>query len=132
MVTYKDKMNHRLRTPGEEITFTARPKIKSQSQILRYGRSIFCLPHRPKNSDFFDLCPHWVSVVREINERNLRPPMTAQRKVYYDQVKGFLNSSDLSKESDTFVDCLFFCSLFYIGNNLGGTPALSAPQFRRP
>ena len=26
--------------------------------------SIFCLPHRPKFSDFFDLCPHWVSVVR--------------------------------------------------------------------
>ena len=54
-----------LRTPGEEIAFTARPKIKSQSQIFRYGRSIFCLPHRPKISDLFDLCLHWVSVVRE-------------------------------------------------------------------
>ena len=33
-------------------------------------------------------------------------PLTAQRNVYYDQVKGFLNSSDLSiKESDTFIDC---------------------------
>ena len=32
---------HGLRTPGEEIVFTARPKIKSQSQIFRYGRSIF-------------------------------------------------------------------------------------------
>ena len=32
--------DHGLRTPGEEITFTARPKIKSQSQIFRYGRSI--------------------------------------------------------------------------------------------
>ena len=32
---------HGLRTPGEEIVFTVRPKIKSQ--ILRYSRSIFCL-----------------------------------------------------------------------------------------
>ena len=53
---------HGLRTPSEEITFTARPKIKSQSQIYRYGRSKFCLPHRPKISD--ELCLHWVSVVR--------------------------------------------------------------------
>ena len=49
---------------SEEIAFTARPKIKSQSQIFRYCRSIFCLPHRPKFSDFFNLCLHWVSVVR--------------------------------------------------------------------
>ena len=47
----------------EEIAFTARPKIQSQSQIFRYGRSIFCLPHRPNFSDIFDLCLHWVSVV---------------------------------------------------------------------
>ena len=57
--------NHGLRTPGEEIAFTARPKIHSHSQIFRYGRSIFCLPHRPKFSDFFDLCLHWVSVIRD-------------------------------------------------------------------
>ena len=56
--------NHRLRTPREETAFTARPKINSQSQIFRYGQSIFCLPHRPNFSDFFDLCLHWVSVVR--------------------------------------------------------------------
>ena len=56
--------NHGLRTPGEEIAFTARPKIHSQSQIFRYGRSIFCLPHRPKFSDIFDLRLHCVSVVR--------------------------------------------------------------------
>ena len=43
-----------LQTAGEEIAFTAQPKIKSQSQIFRYGRSIFCLPHRPKFSDFFE------------------------------------------------------------------------------
>ena len=55
---------HGLRTPREEIAFTARPKIHSHSQIFRYGRSIFCLPHRPKFSDFFDLCLHWVSIVR--------------------------------------------------------------------
>ena len=48
-------VRHGLRTPGEEIAFTARPKIKSQSQCYRYGRSIFQLSHRPKVSDFFDL-----------------------------------------------------------------------------
>ena len=56
--------NHGLQTPREEIAFTARPKIQSQSQIYRYGRSIFCLPHRPKFSDIFDFCLHCVSVVR--------------------------------------------------------------------
>ena len=64
---------HGLRTPREEIAFTARPKIHSHSQIFRYGRSIFCLPHRPNFSDIFDLCLHWVSVVRDLiyqQERN--------------------------------------------------------------
>ena len=56
-------ISHGLRTPDGEIAFTARPKINSHSQIFRYGRSIFCLPYRPKSSDFFDLCLHWVSVV---------------------------------------------------------------------
>ena len=55
---------HGLRTPREGIAFTARPKIQSQSQIFRYGWSIFCLPHRPNFSDIFYLCLHWVSVVR--------------------------------------------------------------------
>ena len=58
---------HGLRTPREEKVFTARPKIQSQSQIFRYGRSIFCLPHRPNFSDIFDLCLHWMSVVRAPN-----------------------------------------------------------------
>ena len=40
-------LTHGLRTPREEIAFTARPKIHSHSQIFRYGGSIFCLPHRP-------------------------------------------------------------------------------------
>ena len=60
--------NHGLRIPSEEIGFTTRPKIKSQSKNFRYGRSKFCLPHQPKVSDFFDLCLHWVSVVRAPNE----------------------------------------------------------------
>ena len=60
-----DLTYHGLRTPREEIAFTARPKIHSHSQIFRYGRSIFCLPHRPNFSDIFDLCLHWLSVVRE-------------------------------------------------------------------
>ena len=55
--------NHGLRTPREEMVFTARPKIHSHSQIFRYGSSIFCLPHRPNFSDIFDFCLHWVSVV---------------------------------------------------------------------
>jgi hypothetical protein len=54
---------HGLRTPREEIAITARPKIQSQSQIFRYGRSIFCLPHRPNFSDIFDSCLQWVCVV---------------------------------------------------------------------
>ena len=58
---------HGLRTPREEITCTARPKIHSHSQIFRYGRSIFCLPHRPNFSDIFDFYLHWVSVVRAIS-----------------------------------------------------------------
>ena len=59
------RLQHGLRTPREEIVFTARPKIQSQSQLFRYGRSIFCLPHRPNFSDILDLCLHWVSVVRD-------------------------------------------------------------------
>ena len=58
-----DESLHGLRTPREEIAFTARPKIHSHSQLFRYGRSIFCLPHRPNFSDIFDLSLHWVSVV---------------------------------------------------------------------
>ena len=56
---------HGLRTPREEIAFTARPKINSYSQIFRYGQRIFRLPHRPNFSDIFALCLHWVSVVRD-------------------------------------------------------------------
>ena len=68
-----DELNcptHGLRTPREEIAFTARPKIHSHSQIFRYGGSIFCLPHRPNFSDIFDLSLHWVSVVRGCNTSN--------------------------------------------------------------
>ena len=65
---------HGLWTPGEEIVFTARPNINSHSQIFKYDRSIFCLPHRPKLSDFFDLCLHWVSVVR-VYYNHLKPSL---------------------------------------------------------
>ena len=61
----RDRRDHGLRTHREEIAFTAPPKIQSQSKIFRYGQSIFSLPHRPNFSDNFDLCLHWVSVVRE-------------------------------------------------------------------
>ena len=73
---------HGLRTPSEEIAFTARPKIKSQSQIYRYSRSIFCLPHRPKISDFFKLCLRWVSVVRVV-DHTIRHNQTQWHKVNY-------------------------------------------------
>ena len=57
--------SHGLLMPRKEIAFTAWPKIQSEPQIFRYGRSKFCLPHRPNFSDIFDLCLHWVSVVRD-------------------------------------------------------------------
>ena len=60
---------HGLWTPRKEIAFTAPPKIQSQSPIFRFGRSIFGLPNRPNFSDIFDLCLHWVSVVREIDHK---------------------------------------------------------------
>ena len=43
-ITFYERLytyTHEIRTPGEEIVFTARPKIKSQSQIYRHSRSIF-------------------------------------------------------------------------------------------
>ena len=61
-IFYSFGLPHGLRTPREDIAFTAQPKIQSQSQIFRYNRSIFCLPHLPKFSDVFDLCLYWVSV----------------------------------------------------------------------
>ena len=62
--------DHGLRAPGEEISSTARPKINSPFQNFRYSRSIFCMPHRPEFSDFFDLCLHWVSIVRATDWRS--------------------------------------------------------------
>ena len=75
--------HHGLRTPREEIAFTARPKTQSQSQIFRYGGSIFCLPHRPNFSDIYDLCLHWVSVVHGQNV-----PKLNSRPVYCSQLYG--------------------------------------------
>ena len=48
-ILFTNTTDYGLRTAGEEIAFTARPM------------------HRPKFSDFFDLCLalHWVSVVRD-------------------------------------------------------------------
>ena len=39
------------------------------------GQSIFCLPFGPKVSDFFDLCLHWVSVVRGHGHNHFLPPL---------------------------------------------------------
>ena len=67
-----NRRQHGLRTPREEIVFTARPKTQSQSQIFRYGGRLFCLPHRPYFSDISDLCLHWVSVVRGSKQTKVR------------------------------------------------------------
>ena len=64
LLSFSNNSQHGLQTPREEIAFTARPKIQSQSQIFRYDQSIFCLPHRPNFSDISDLFLHWVSLVR--------------------------------------------------------------------
>ena len=73
--------DHGLRTPREEIAFTARPKIHSHSQIFRYGRSIFCLPHRPKFSDFFDLC-HGLRTPREEIAFTARPKIHSHSQIF--------------------------------------------------
>ena len=41
-------------------------KSTTTPKCLGTERSIFCLPYRPKFSDFFDLHLHWLSVVRAI------------------------------------------------------------------
>ena len=58
---------YRLWKSSEEIVITARPKIKSQYQIFIYYQSMFCLPHRPTISDFFDLCLHWFGSYNTFN-----------------------------------------------------------------
>jgi hypothetical protein len=72
---------HGLKTPREEIIFTALPKIHSHSKIFRYDRSIFCLPHQPNFSDIFDSCLYWVSVVRACI-RSDKPSVKRQLKKY--------------------------------------------------
>ena len=72
---------HGLRTPREEIVFNAWPKINSHSQIFRYDGSILCLRNRPNFSDIFELCLHWVSVVRACI-RPEKPLVTKQLKKY--------------------------------------------------
>ena len=92
---------HGLRTPGEEIVFTAQPKIKSQSQIFRCLPSMFCLPHWPKILDLFDLCLHWVSVVRalEQNVHNSKIHGKNLRKFVRIGIKVALNNLLLSKDT---------------------------------
>ena len=82
---------------------TARPKIKSQSQIYGYGRSIFCLPHRPKSLGFFGLCLHWVSIVRDLkNQQNIRlkvdvlPETLTPPKIVLPKAKGYYHPLAIS------------------------------------
>ena len=74
---------HGLRTPGKKIAFTARPEIQSQSKILRYGQRIFCLPNRPKFSDF-----HWVSVPERIYNSQYGNGALAILSLSFVQIKG--------------------------------------------
>ena len=88
--SFKFGHNHGLRTPRQKIAFTARPKIHSHSQIFRYGGSIFCLPHRPEFSGFFDFCLHWVSVVRVISYLVSNIVQTFQHRIELFQRLSFL------------------------------------------
>ena len=110
---------HRLWTPCKVITFSARPKINTHSQIFRYAQSIFCLRHWPKFSDFFDLCLHWVFVVRGYNQGlgtpsneiafTARPKIQSQSQIFrYGQ--SIFCRSHRPNFSDIFVSCLCWMS----------------------
>ena len=71
MYVYMYKSNlcmraHGLRTPGEEIAFTARPKFTPTPKFLGTAEAYFVCHIGPSFQNFFDLCLHWVSVVRVI------------------------------------------------------------------
>ena len=63
---------------GSGHTVAAWLKIYSRSQLFRYGRSKFCLPHRLNFSDSFDLCLHWVSVLSPciLRSKNMKESRT--------------------------------------------------------
>ena len=103
-----DTRQHWLRTPGQENTLTAWPKIKSQSQIYRYSRSIFCLPHRPKILGFFDLYLHWVSVARARQHWNIYRPWDDQG-IKQDHSVKFRTFKDVR-----FHKWKFDCKLFFV------------------
>ena len=75
--------------------FTTRPKIQSQSQIFRYGQSIFCLPHRPNFSDIFDLCLHWVSVVRASVDADSQKMLKTLCSICWQQSNTWFNNCNL-------------------------------------
>ena len=47
-------------------------KLNPNPKFLGMAEAYFCLPHRPNFSDFFDLCRHWVSVVRGFIYANIK------------------------------------------------------------
>ena len=67
-------LHHRLQTPVKEIPFNEQLKINSHPQIFRYVQRIFCLPHWPKFSDFFDLRLQWVFVLHALHKRGKSSP----------------------------------------------------------
>ena len=106
---------HGLRTPREKIAFTARPKIQSQSQIIRYGGSIFCLPHRPNFSDILDLCLHWVSVVRGLKDSSLKQTKNSEVQTRHLKLGKISSSTKECQKSSAgrlcslVLDFQFFC-----------------------
>ena len=92
--------NHGLRRSGEEISFTARPKIKSQLQIFKFGQSIF---YQPTISDFFDLCLH---AVRGYNTQEVNVKGRSTQKLH--SISYYTNKS-IRKLRSAFV-----CSLIAI------------------
>ena len=102
------------------IAFTAWPKIHSHPQIFRYGGSIFCLPHWPKFSDFFDLCLHWASVVRDLTYhqgrrnracRGCRSNIGRNRSNICSIERSSISASPFSSDFQTFLLTLLNSSL---------------------
>ena len=54
------------RRPVRKSTSLHCPKSTPTAKFLGTAEAYFCLPHQLKFSDFFDLCLHWVSIVRDL------------------------------------------------------------------
>ena len=71
---------HGLQTPGEEIAFTAWPKIKSQSKIYRYGQSIHCCIKCHQNLQVKTLLQTYTAFISKIYNEILLKVFDASNK----------------------------------------------------